>query len=157
MMVRAVTGILLGVVVAGFAVLVAGMRWQLRPVLDAVRRFNKAVTNPRVVQTAGTLRSQTALIRHVGRRSGRPYETPITAIPTPTGFLIALPYGVQTDWLRNVLASGSATIVVGGEDVDVTNPAIVATSEVAEFLPGGQLITLRLFGVARCLQVARLT
>ena len=33
------------------------------------------------------------------------------AVAIDDGFVIALPYGPNTDWLKNVLASGSATIV----------------------------------------------
>jgi deazaflavin-dependent oxidoreductase (nitroreductase family) len=139
------------------ALLVAGMRWKIRPVLDAVRRFNRGVTNPRVLRTAGTSRTQTSVIHHIGRTTGRAYETPVDAVPTATGFLIALPYGTRSDWLRNVLATGSATVVRHGERFDVDRPAIVATADVAESIPSRTLRTLRLFGVTRCLHLDRVS
>jgi hypothetical protein len=37
-----------GVVALPLVLLVVGMRWKLSPVLNAVRRFNRSVTNPRV-------------------------------------------------------------------------------------------------------------
>ena len=61
------------------------------------------------MRTAGTAATQTSVIEHVGRKSGRTYETPVDIIETATGLLIALPYGARADWMRNVLAAGAAT------------------------------------------------
>ena len=126
-----VAATLVGVVVVLLALLVAGMRWKLPAVLDIVRRLNRSVTNPRVMRTAGTAATQTSVIAHVGRKSGRAYETPVDIIPATTGMLVALPYGTRADWVRNVLASGSAAVVTNGERVDVNRPTVVATSDVA--------------------------
>ncbi len=148
-------GAVVGVAAALFCVLLAGMRWKLPPVLDAVRRMNRSVTNPRVMRSAGSTEAPTAVIRHVGRTSGRAYETPVDVVVTDDGFLIALPYGTRADWVRNVLSAGSATIVHRGEDVAVDAPGITATSDVAHQLPRRTLRTLRLFGVTECLRVRR--
>jgi deazaflavin-dependent oxidoreductase (nitroreductase family) len=137
------------------SVLVAGMRWKLPPVIDVVRRMNRSLTNPRVMRTAGSAGTQTSVIRHEGRTSGRTYETPVDVITTADGFLIALPYGTRADWVRNVLAAGSATIVSQGESVDVDEPIIAATAEVAGQLPARTLRTLSLFGVTECLHLQR--
>ena len=69
--------------------------------------------------------------------------------------LIALPYGARTDWLRNVLAAGSAAVVTGGERLEVGRPTIVATDDVADLIPGRTLATLRLFGVSQCLRLEK--
>ena len=53
--------------------------------MDAVRRMNRSVTNPRVMRTAGTAATQTSVIAHIGRRSGQTYETPVDIVETPTG------------------------------------------------------------------------
>ena len=146
---------LVGIAVLLLSVLVAGMRWKVPPILKAVRRMNRTVTNPRVMRTAGEAGTQTAVIRHVGRSSGRAYETPVDVIATGDGFLIALPYGTTADWVRNVLAAGSATIVNQGAAVDVGAPTLVATAEVAGRIPARTLRTLRLFGVTDCLSLQR--
>jgi deazaflavin-dependent oxidoreductase (nitroreductase family) len=153
--VSVVVGTLVGTGVVLLGLLVAGMRWQVGPVVDAVRRMNRSVTNPRVMRTAGTAATQTSVIEHVGHRSGRAYETPVDIVDTATGMLIALPYGTRTDWLRNVLAAGSATVVTGGERVEVDRPAIVATADVVDVIPGRTLRTLRLFGVSQCLRLEK--
>jgi len=139
------------------ALLVAGMRWKLPPVIDAVRRLNRSLTNPRVLRSAGSAGAQTSIIRHVGRTSGRTYETPVDTIPALDGVLIALPYGTRADWLRNVLAAGRATIVSGGESFDVAEPIIATTAEVAAQIPARTLRTLRIFGVTECVHLRRTT
>lgn len=146
---------LIGAVVVFLGLLLAGLRWKLAPVVDFIRRMNKSVSNPRVMRTAGTAQTQTAVIEHVGRTSGRAYQTPVDVIPTRTGLLIALPYGVRADWTRNVLAAGAATVVAQGERVAVDQPTIVATAAVADLIPRRTQRMLRLFGVRHCLHLER--
>jgi deazaflavin-dependent oxidoreductase (nitroreductase family) len=153
--VAVILGTLVGVCAALLGLLVAGMRWQVSPVVDAVRRMNRSVTNPRVMRSAGTAGTQTSVIEHVGRKSGKTYETPVDIIETTTRMLIALPYGVRTDWLRNVLDAGNATVVTRGERIPVGRPAVVATADVAELIPTRTLRTLRLFGVSQCLSLEK--
>ena len=81
------------------------MRAKARPVLNTVRRINR-FTKHFVLKSAGTAGSPTAVVRHVGRTSGCKYETPIVVAQTDDGFAIALPYGMNTDWLKNVLSAG---------------------------------------------------
>lgn len=142
------------VVIVGLGVVfMVGMRRKSPLVLDAVRRFSRRVTNPRVVRTAGDAGAGASLIRHVGRTTGRHYETPVGAHAVPGGFVVALPYGTRADWLKNVLASGAATIVDEGTTYSVEQPALVATSDVAPHLPAKERRTLRMFKVDQCLRV----
>jgi deazaflavin-dependent oxidoreductase (nitroreductase family) len=154
-MAKWVAGLVVVVLVVPLALLVAGLRWKLSPVLTTIRRMNRSVTNPRVMRTAGSAGTQTSVIQHIGRKSARAYATPVDIVPTRTGFLIALPYGTQADWLRNVLAAGSATVVTNGERLAVGWPTIVATADVADLIPGRTLRTLRLFGVDECLHLEK--
>jgi deazaflavin-dependent oxidoreductase (nitroreductase family) len=153
--VAVIVGTLIGAVLVFLGLLLAGLRWQLGPVVDLIRRMNRSVTNPRVMRTAGTAQTHTSVIQHIGRKSGRTYETPIDTIETSTGLLIALPYGTRADWLRNVLDAGSATVVTNGERVDVNRPTVVAISDVAESIPRPTMRMLRLFGVRRCLHLEK--
>jgi deazaflavin-dependent oxidoreductase (nitroreductase family) len=61
-----------------------------------------------------------SLIRHVGRRSGRTYETPVILARVPEGFVAELTYGEKVDWYRNVVAAGGCTVVYGGNEYRVT-------------------------------------
>ena len=153
--VAVIIGTLVGAGVVLLGLLMAGMRWQVDPVVNTLRRMNRSVTNPRVMRTAGSEGTQTSVIEHTGRRSGRTYETPVDVIETTTRFLIALPYGARTDWLRNVLAADSAVVITGGERIEVSSPAVVATADVAELIPGRTMRTLRLFGVSQCLSLEK--
>jgi hypothetical protein len=46
-----IAGTLVGAGVVLLGLLVAGLQWQVDPVVDAVRRMNRSVTNPRVMRT----------------------------------------------------------------------------------------------------------
>ena len=152
-----VVGTVVGIGAVLLGVLIAGMRWKVAPVLDAVRRMNRSLTNPRVMRSAGSAGTQMSVIRHVGRKSGRTHESPVDVIAARDGVVIALPYGTRADWVRNVLAAGSATIVSQGETFDVDQPIIATTAEVAEHIPTRTLQTLRIFGVHECLHLRRST
>jgi deazaflavin-dependent oxidoreductase (nitroreductase family) len=150
-----IVGTLVVGVVLLFGLLMVGLRWQVGPVLDFIRRMNKSVSNPRVMRTAGTTEAETSVIEHVGRTSGRAYRTPIDVIPTATGLIVALPYGTRADWVRNVLAAGSATVVTQGERVDVGRPSFVAIADVAHMVPKRTMRMLRLFGVTQLLHLEK--
>src|SRR5713101_8934606 len=60
--------------------------------------LNKYVTNRLLRGFANLSHSPFAIIRHVGRRSGKPYETVIWVWPQGEGFVIAITYGPEVDW-----------------------------------------------------------
>ncbi len=147
-------GLLLGLLTA-VIILLMGMRAKSPRVLGAVRRVNRAVFNPQQMKSAGTEGAYASIIEHRGRTSGRRYETPVGALATEDGFVIALPYGSQADWLRNVLASGSATIVNEGSTYRVDQPEVVPIAAAADHFSASDQRAHRLFGVDQCLRVRR--
>ncbi len=157
MMRRAATfvGALFLALLSVLIVLLVGMRKKSPLVLDAVRRFNRAVSNPQQMESAGKVGAYASVIRHTGRKSGRPFETPVGVVATNGEFVIALPYGSNADWLKNVLASGSATIINEGNIYEVDQPEIIPTDAVAAHFPPKEQRSLRLFGVDQCLRVRR--
>jgi hypothetical protein len=138
---------------AGF--LVVAMRTKSPRLLRAVRRFNRAFTNKLQRRSAGKPGAYASVIRHQGRVSGRTYETPVVPFATDGGFLISLPYGPNTDWLKNVLASGSAVLVTDGRTYTVDRPEVIATRAVADLFPPNEQRTHRVFGVDQCVRVRR--
>ena len=72
-----------------------------------------------------------ALIRHRGRRSGTAYETPIAVVPTTDSsiVMIGLPWGATTNWARNVVAAGGASLRWRGRDIELLHPRIVDGAE----------------------------
>ena len=143
--------------VAAAAGLVLGIRTKYPPVVDLVRRLARDSGNPRVLKTAGTAGSPTSIIEHTGRTSGRAFQTPVTPTQTADGFVIALPYGPGTDWVKNILASGSATLVHDGQTFALDKPEVIPiTVAAADFGPRERRF-LRLLGVQECLRLYRAT
>ncbi len=101
-----------------------------------MRAFNKRVLNPLVLGVAGRQHSADyAILRHVGRRSGRPYATPVVAHPVDDGFLIALPYGADVDWCGNLQAAGRGSLQWHGKPYLVGSPEVLDTSAALPLLP----------------------
>jgi deazaflavin-dependent oxidoreductase (nitroreductase family) len=147
-----------GLVVLAVAVLVTlvlVMRTKDPRALAVVRGFNRRFNNPRMLRTAGGPGSPLAVIRHVGRRSGTAYATPIGVFPMEDDFLAVLSYGSDTDWLRNIRAAGVAELAVEGQTYRVTAPQIIGRAEALPYVPAGQLPFVRLFGVTDFLVLRR--
>jgi len=81
---------------------------QLRNTFLAVLKYT---LNPLTRRVAHSSFGPFAIVRHVGRRSGKSYETPIIARPVEDGFVIELSYGYDVDWHKNVLAAGGCTMI----------------------------------------------
>ena len=75
-----------------------------------------------------------ATIKHRGRKSGKSYETIVTAYRKGNVLAIALGHG-KTDWVKNVLAAGEADVHFIRRTVHITNPRIVPAGSGAEGLP----------------------
>ena len=119
---------------------------------NALRMLTRAM-RPLALRSAGKQGSNTSVIRHVGRRSGRTYETPVVAVPHDDSFLIALPYGERTDWLKNVLGKGSATIVTNGRTYEVDRPEVIPMAEASAYFRQREQRMHRQFHVDTALQV----
>lgn len=122
------------------------------PVRDALRQLTRA-TRPLALRSAGKPGSSTAVVIHVGRRSGRSYRTPVVAVRRDDSFVIALPYGERTDWAKNVLAQGSASLVIDGHPYDVGRPEVIPMAEAANAFRAKEQRLQRRFGVHSALRV----
>ena len=147
--------ILVLVAVASVATWLLGMRARAPWAVDFGRWMTRRVFNPMQMRSAGTPGAYASVIRHTGRKSGKAYETPVGTVTTEDGFLIALPYGTRADWVQNVLAAGSATIVADGQTCEVDEPEVVSLESVVSEFPEGDLRSLRLFRVEHCVRVRR--
>jgi deazaflavin-dependent oxidoreductase (nitroreductase family) len=146
--------LVLGLATITIVVLVA---WRAKSplVLKPLIRLQRGFINPRQMRSAGTPGAYASVIRHRGRTSGRPYETPVGVVATDDGFLIALVYGSRTNWLQNVLASGSATIVHEGQAYRVDRPELIPMQAAAARFTGGDQQGFRLLHVDQALRVRR--
>ncbi len=136
-------------------VFLLGMRAKSPLVLGPLIRLQRAILNPRQMRSAGTPAAYASVIRHRGRVSGQPYETPVGVVAAEDGFLIALVYGSRTNWLQNVLAAGSATIVHEGHTYQVDQPEIIPMQAVAARFPSSDQQGFRLLGVDQALRIRR--
>src|SRR5882724_7758306 len=76
-------------------------------------RFNRHVTNPIQRMWAGWVPTM-GILEHVGRKSGKPFRTPLTVFSTDDGVAILLTYGPNRDWLKNITAAGDNAAAVHG-------------------------------------------
>src|ERR1700681_4045004 len=74
-----------------------------------VAAFNLAVTN-RITSRFANRLPGFGILTHVGRKSGRLYRTPVNVFRAPDGFLIALTYGRDSEWVRNVVSAGGCQL-----------------------------------------------
>jgi deazaflavin-dependent oxidoreductase (nitroreductase family) len=109
-----------------------------------VARFNRHVTNPIQRIWAGYLPGF-AILDHVGRKSGKPYRTPLNVFSTADGIAILLTYGPDRDWLKNITASGGGRLKRHGKTVIVTGPQVMTKAAAAPQVTGlGRLVFGRL-------------
>jgi deazaflavin-dependent oxidoreductase (nitroreductase family) len=113
---------------------------------DLIRSFNKHVFNRLILKVAGKTRSPFAVVRHVGRRSGQPYETPVIVEPLEDGFVFALTYGPEVDWYRNVLATGHCKLRWHGKSYAIEAPEPVDRERALAVFPLPLRLVLRTMG-----------
>ncbi len=76
----------------------------------------KNTLNPVTSRLAHSGHGPFSLIRHVGRKTGRVYETPLILARRGNDFVAELTYGPDVAWYRNVVAAGHCTVVHGGTE-----------------------------------------
>jgi deazaflavin-dependent oxidoreductase (nitroreductase family) len=94
-----------------------------------------------------------ALIEHRGRKSGTAFRTPIVARRTDTGFVLPVPFGPETNWVRNVLAAGEATIAWKGGSYRVTAPRVVDLATASPWLAAPIRGAAKRLGIVSWLEV----
>jgi deazaflavin-dependent oxidoreductase (nitroreductase family) len=119
-----------------------------RKVAHFNKRFTNRVTGPLVPYLPGF-----GLVKHVGRKSGRSYETPVNVFRRADGFIFALTYGPEAEWVRNVLAAGGCDLVHRGHTYRLTNPEVIH-DETRQTVPAFPRPILRLVGCADFLRLS---
>lgn len=128
-------------------------RWLIRP----GGRVAKYLVNPLVLRLSGRL-GPYAVLRHVGRRSGRAHATPVWAASLGDDFVIALIIGTEADWYRNVRAAGHCTLQLHGVSSALTGPELVDQATALRAFPVWIRLVARITGIRNFLrlrQVAR--
>ena len=94
-----------------------------------------AHVNKRVFNPLSMRRSTQPVLIHKGRVSGKTYRTPMDAHPIPDGYVFIPMYGPRTDWLKNVLATGTAHLTIGDKEFDLVSPRLVQKQDIWSMLP----------------------
>src|SRR5438094_9806187 len=89
-----------------------------------VARFNRLISN-RIQGMWAWLIPPWSVIVHTGRRTGRTYRTPVVAYKRDAQLVVALPYGDDTDWVRNLVAAGGGQVMRGGRRRSLTVPRVL--------------------------------
>jgi deazaflavin-dependent oxidoreductase (nitroreductase family) len=109
----------------------------------AVARFNRRVTNP-LARSLGQWAPTQGILEHVGRKTGRRYRTPLSIFDTDDGYVILIGYGLESNWVQNVLAGGPASVHKHGKTVPVADPRLVSKAEAASLVTSGSRFLYRL-------------
>ena len=88
-----------------------------------------------------------AVIHHVGRRSGKPYETPVIVQPVTGGFVIELTYGPNVDWYKNVTAAGECSIFWRNQTYEIHHIETLDTETGRAAFPPPMRLFMRLIGM----------
>ena len=78
-----------------------------------------------------------AVVHHTGRRSGRALAVPVALLVTPGAFVVTLPWGPGTNWVRNVLAAGGCRLRWKGVDHQVSAPEVLDRDQARPYYGGG--------------------
>lgn len=120
---------------------------------ELMRWLCQAFFNKLALPLAGRTRSPFAVVRHVGRRSGREHRNPVLAHRAGRWFIVGLLYGEDVDWCRNVLAAARCVIEWRGSEYTATDPRVLRLEVVGQRLSRRQRAFLTLIGVKRYLML----
>ena len=120
-----------------------------RAVLLRYAPFRKVLKTYNAVtrKISGSRRSTVGLLTHIGRKSGRSYQTSLGVVAYGDGFLVPLTYGPGTDWFRNLSTAGSGTLTWKGQTYQVEQPEILFGTEPMHSWPIRSRIMLQLAGI----------
>ena len=105
----------------------APTRWQQamlshqRTRLHLFAPLSTHVLNPMVLLVAGRLPGF-GVVTHTGRRTRRRHRTPLLVLQRGDDYVVALWYGSDVHWVKNVLVAGGCELRTGGRNVRLAEP-----------------------------------
>ena len=136
----------IGIAASGILLMRFRKRW--------LARFNIAVTNRITSLFAGWMPGF-GILTHVGRKSGKAYRTPVNVFQASNGFIIALTYSSQSEWVKNVLAAGGCELKTRGKTYQLSAPKVVRDPTRRRF-PIPVRIVLKLVGADEYMELSSL-
>jgi deazaflavin-dependent oxidoreductase (nitroreductase family) len=87
-------------------------------------RLNRRFFNHLMVYVAHWLPGL-GVVLHAGRRTGHMYRTPVLVFTAVGGYVFALTYGRESEWVMNVIASQGAQLITRGQQHRLIHPELV--------------------------------
>jgi deazaflavin-dependent oxidoreductase (nitroreductase family) len=137
--------IIIAIVVSGVLLMRFRKRW--------LAKINIVFTNRITSLFAGWFPGF-GILTHVGRNSGKVYRTPINVFRASSGFIIALTYSSQSEWVKNVLAAGGCELRTRGKRYELSAPHVVHDSTRGRF-PISVGVVLRLVGADEYMELSK--
>ena len=82
-----------------------------------------------------------SIVRTVGRKSGKTFETPIIVRLIEGGFVCELTYGPEVNWYRNLVAANGGEILRDGVTTKIVGLEPMTTAEgITAFTPFQRLV-----------------
>jgi deazaflavin-dependent oxidoreductase (nitroreductase family) len=91
-------------------------------------RFNSRVTNHLLSPLAARMAGM-GIVVHTGRKTHTRYRTPVMVFQRGDHFVIALTYGRESQWVRNVLAQGGCELETQGQTLRLSAPRLFRDDE----------------------------
>jgi deazaflavin-dependent oxidoreductase (nitroreductase family) len=93
------------------------------PLPRSIAHANRRVTN-RLLGGLATRLPGFGVVIHTGRKTRRQYRTPVNVFRRGDCYIIALTYGSNADWVRNVLADDGCTLETRGRTLRLSRPRL---------------------------------
>jgi deazaflavin-dependent oxidoreductase (nitroreductase family) len=140
-------GAIIIIVIAASGVLM--MRFRKR----WLARINIVFTNRMTSLFAGWLPGF-GILTHIGRKSGKVYQTPVNVFRASNGFIIALTYSSESEWVKNVLATGGCRLKTRGKKYQLSAPKVVRDPTRRRF-PVPVRVVLRIVGADEYMELSK--
>lgn len=72
------------------------------------------------------------VVIHRGRRSGREFRTPVNLFRRRDGFVLALTYGSDSDWVKNVVAADGCEVITRRRRYRLADPQLYVDDDRSE-------------------------
>jgi deazaflavin-dependent oxidoreductase (nitroreductase family) len=110
-----------------------------------IDRLQLKYMNP-IMRRAARYLPTFVVLKHRGRKSGKPYQTVVNAYRRGNVIAILLGHG-NTDWVKNLVAAGEADMQVRRRNVHIVNVRVVPAGGDGQGLPAIARLGLRRMGV----------
>jgi deazaflavin-dependent oxidoreductase (nitroreductase family) len=122
-----------------------------RPPLAVIRPFTTHVFNPISRRFARWLPGF-GILGYRGRKTAKAYRTPLNIFRHGDDWVVALTYGSDVQWVKNVLAAGEATLEKGRRRIRLREPELIVDPQ-RRLMPFGVRQVLGLMRVSEFMRL----